>query len=48
MKYGVEVRALSSKHEFRENRLIDSHAIFNGVIEFIPVLITFLGQFGLK
>jgi len=46
MKFGVEVRALSSKHEFRENRLIDSHALFNGLNEFISVLITFLGRFG--
>lgn len=43
MKFDVEVRALSSKHEFRENWLSGTHAVFNGVNEFIPVLFTFLG-----
>ena len=46
MEYGIEIRALSSIHEFRENRLIDIRVTCNGVNEFIPVLITFLGQFG--
>ena len=42
----VQPVASPSKHEFRENRLIDSHVLFNGVNEFISVLITSLGQFG--
>lgn len=46
MKFGIAVlyKTSSSKREFRENRLSDSHTLRKGENEFLPVLSVFLNR----
>jgi hypothetical protein len=47
MKLGTRVlhKKLRIKHEFRDNRLSDSHALLTGVKEFMPLAAIFPDPF---
>jgi hypothetical protein len=48
VKFGTEIlyKTVSSKRDFHENRLSDSHTILKGISEFLPYFPYFLTDMG--